>query len=154
MAKVRLLHGKPLLVGGKVAISDDCCCGGAPFHCNDVETITVVFAGIANCDPPGIPESFNGTFVLMQTFPGSKIWEGIGNDYTIPFIPGTFHTIITVACEESPNDSSVDYRDDSSGPAFFSYITPGIPPSWIGLPNSLNCTLDVTSGGTATVSLP
>lgn len=26
MAKVRLLGGKPLLVGGKVALSDDCCC--------------------------------------------------------------------------------------------------------------------------------
>jgi hypothetical protein len=31
MAKVRLLGGKPLMVGGKVALSDDCCCapGGA-----------------------------------------------------------------------------------------------------------------------------
>lgn len=28
MAKVRLLGGKPLLVGGKVALTDDCCCGG------------------------------------------------------------------------------------------------------------------------------
>jgi len=27
MAKVRLLGGKPLMVGGKVALSDDCCCG-------------------------------------------------------------------------------------------------------------------------------
>ncbi len=27
MAKVRLLNGKPLMVGGKVALSDDCCCG-------------------------------------------------------------------------------------------------------------------------------
>ncbi len=26
MAKVRLLGGKPLMVGGKVAMSDDCCC--------------------------------------------------------------------------------------------------------------------------------
>ncbi len=26
MAKVRLLQGKPLMVGGKVALSDDCCC--------------------------------------------------------------------------------------------------------------------------------
>lgn len=28
MAKVRLLDGKPLLVSGKVALSDSCCCGG------------------------------------------------------------------------------------------------------------------------------
>jgi hypothetical protein len=27
MATVRLLGGKPLMVGGKVALSDDCCCG-------------------------------------------------------------------------------------------------------------------------------
>ncbi len=32
MAKVRLLGGKPLLVGGKVALTDDCCCGpSCPF---------------------------------------------------------------------------------------------------------------------------
>jgi len=29
MAQVRLFHGKPLMISGKVALSDDCCCGGA-----------------------------------------------------------------------------------------------------------------------------
>ncbi len=33
MAKVRLLQGKPLMVGGKVALSDDCCCGGTTGAC-------------------------------------------------------------------------------------------------------------------------
>lgn len=28
MAQVRLFNGKPIMVGGKVALSDDCCCGG------------------------------------------------------------------------------------------------------------------------------
>ncbi len=36
MAKVRLLNGKPLMVGGKVALSDDCCCGGG--GCADCPT--------------------------------------------------------------------------------------------------------------------
>ncbi len=29
MGKVRLLRGKPLMVGGRVALSDGCCCGGS-----------------------------------------------------------------------------------------------------------------------------
>lgn len=33
MPKVRLLSGKPLLVNGKVALSDDCCCGEGPPPC-------------------------------------------------------------------------------------------------------------------------
>ncbi len=33
MAKVRLLGGKPLMVGGKVALSDDCCCAEPPTGC-------------------------------------------------------------------------------------------------------------------------
>ncbi len=32
MAKVRLLQGKPLMRGGKVALSDDCCCGPPAGH--------------------------------------------------------------------------------------------------------------------------
>ncbi len=32
MPKPRLLGGKPLMIGGKVALSDDCCCGGGPPH--------------------------------------------------------------------------------------------------------------------------
>ncbi len=45
MAKVRLLQGKPLMVGGKVALSDDCCCGGVV--CPD--TVIVRFHGVTIC---------------------------------------------------------------------------------------------------------
>src|SRR6266404_5500170 len=33
MAKVRLFNGKPLLIGGKVALADACCCGASPTGC-------------------------------------------------------------------------------------------------------------------------
>ncbi len=64
MAKVRLLNGKPLTVGGKVALSDDCCCGGTTGACCDEDdncTITTAaacseaggtFYGVGtDCDP-------------------------------------------------------------------------------------------------------
>ncbi len=44
MAQVRLLHGKPLMVGGKVALSDDCCC--QPAGC---PTVIITFSGISFC---------------------------------------------------------------------------------------------------------
>ncbi len=47
MAKVRLLHGKPLMVGGKVALSDDCCCGQTPTDCSAITSIT--FSGVEFC---------------------------------------------------------------------------------------------------------
>jgi hypothetical protein len=83
MAKVRLLQGKPLMVGGKVSLSDDCCCGGA---CPDVETLNVEFAGVLlDCACVDIPEnsssvivtdiSFNGPFALSG---GTGIWTGNG----------------------------------------------------------------------------
>lgn len=33
MAKVRLFGGKPLIVGGKIALNDNCCCGQPPSEC-------------------------------------------------------------------------------------------------------------------------
>ncbi len=39
MAKVRLLHGKPLMVGGKVALSDNCCCNVFPANCGNIPTV-------------------------------------------------------------------------------------------------------------------
>ncbi len=46
MARVRLLHGKPLTVGGKVALSDDCCCTPAPpTGC----PVSVTFNGLEFC---------------------------------------------------------------------------------------------------------
>ncbi len=46
MAKVRLLNGKPLMVGGKVALSDACCCGaGACPTLTEVTFDSVVFDG-------------------------------------------------------------------------------------------------------------
>ncbi len=50
MAKVRLLHGKPLLVGGKVALSDDCCCGGPPVVCTDVHPNIVLTGPTTSLD--------------------------------------------------------------------------------------------------------
>ncbi len=45
MAKVRLLNGKPLMVGGKVAISDGCCCSTpCPTVCP--ASVTVKFTGV------------------------------------------------------------------------------------------------------------
>ncbi len=74
MAKVRLLNGKPLMVSGKVALSDACCCGAA-FTCSTSESVTVTFTGISiGCGCVSlttIPSSvnvtdisMNGTFVL------------------------------------------------------------------------------------------
>ena len=84
MPKVRLLGGKPLIVGGKVALSDSCCCGAGT--CPDVDPITVAFSGISLCSgcldatPFGFGVSINnliatgvinGTFTLARYFTGS-----------------------------------------------------------------------------------
>ncbi len=47
MAKVRLLRGKPLTVDGKVALSDDCCCGSGPPP--GACPISVTFNGLEFC---------------------------------------------------------------------------------------------------------
>jgi hypothetical protein len=52
MAQVRLLGGKPLMVGGKVALNDDCCCGGDEEcstcdHTHDIITLTP--SGLSIC---------------------------------------------------------------------------------------------------------
>ncbi len=49
MAKVRLLNGKPLMVGGKVALSDDCCCAQGCSCCPPATaTIDVTFSGVGD----------------------------------------------------------------------------------------------------------
>ncbi len=63
MAKVRLLDGKPLMVDGKVAISDDCCCG----DCFEI-AVSATVSGSANvngvvcaiCTPIAVSGSISG----------------------------------------------------------------------------------------------
>ncbi len=70
MAKVRLLHGKPLLVGGKVALSDDCCCGGE-FTCPS--SITVRFTGVNFCPCIAFDSGFPSFFFTENQFNGVNI---------------------------------------------------------------------------------
>ncbi len=150
MAKVRLLHGKPLMVGGKVALSDDCCCGGQPGVCPDTETITITFTAIANC-PVIISGDFNGAFILTQTFAGSGIWEGAGADYDAGL--GTTPTVVTVSCS-SEFGISIDYRDSITGASVVfvtGFIFP-IPPL-TNIPNNItDCDSTIAKNGTATIT--
>ncbi len=61
MAKVRLLNGKPLMVGGKVALSDDCCCESATCHDCPADNITLTLSGITLCTGFCLT-GFNGTY--------------------------------------------------------------------------------------------
>lgn len=84
MAKIRLFGGKPLLINQKVALSDDCCCGGVPCgpcggttypdcgDCNFVATISGVTIRYEECVTPAGPGG------------GSEIWHLVNpfnNDY-------------------------------------------------------------------------
>ncbi len=152
MAKVRLLHGKPLMVGGKVALSDDCCCGAQPPGvCPDTETITITFSLIENC-PVIIIGDFNGVFVLTQTFPGSGIWEGAGADYDAGL--GITPTTVTFSCS-SEFGISIDYRDSITGAAVVfvtGFIFP-IPSPLTNIPNNItDCDSTIAKNGTATIT--
>ncbi len=52
MPKPRLLGAKPLMIGGKVALSDDCCCGGNTGACCDPACNCTVTTK-ADCDAIG-----------------------------------------------------------------------------------------------------
>ncbi len=103
MAKVRLLHGKPLMVGGKVALSDDCCCGPIPpvgccpkisqfFLSNDLSHM--VQLGIDPCDkkgafyPPYIDESLPNqpgdafTLIALPDNPDYPFFTVYGPDFS------------------------------------------------------------------------
>ncbi len=74
MAKVRLFGGKPLLVNGKVSLSDDCCCGGI-VPCPPVEemtNITIVSSDINTCtdciDLTSTPFGNFGSFQIYANY--------------------------------------------------------------------------------------
>ncbi len=80
MAKVRLLHGKPLIVGGKVALNDDCCCGGVfPSDCGNIPDI--------------IPHGFGGSgSTISDAIADAEVeGEGAGSglESTSFCVPGT-----------------------------------------------------------------
>ncbi len=75
MTKVRLLHGKPLMVGGKVALSDDCCCGPP---CLNVRCENIV--PCSGC-VPGSGQSFSGI---------SELNDGLNNTYCLTKITDGF----------------------------------------------------------------
>ncbi len=125
MAKVRLLNGKPLMVGGKVALSDDCCCG-TPGVCPDPDapTIDVTFAGLTIC-PPFTDISLNGTFTLTRLTTGE--WTGNGGAWSFGA-----PTLIAVGCNDGV--MAVQYYDSGIGFVFF--LATG-PPAM--LPNGITC---------------
>ncbi len=145
MAKVRLLHGKPLMVGGKVAMSDDCCCGGGGgFSCTadpQPDPIILTISGVVSC--PGFEGSdFNGAFELPLVATGE--WAKFV-DFTDPF---PFSVAYDVHCI----GEQIEVTLDSGGGPFFDAL--GLPPG--PLTNPLTCADDggIGSGGTATVTLP
>ncbi len=74
MAKVRLLNGKPLMVGGKVALSDDCCCqqGACPVPC--AENLYLTFSGV-------IPDSCGCHAQTIEIFTGFDV-----TPYVVPLV--------------------------------------------------------------------
>ncbi len=106
MAKVRLLQGKPLMVGGKVALSDNCCCQtGACCHAHGICTVATssaclsaggIFQGVGTvCTPnPCCPNTvsievtLSGVSVSCGCVGGSghsvRVTGSIGGTYTLP----------------------------------------------------------------------
>ncbi len=115
-----------------------------PAVCCDSDTITITFSGIVDCE--GITGDLNGTFVLTETFPGSGIWEGAGNDYDFDPPIGPFPTLITIQCNEG--GFSMDYRDESGNPAFFLTGVIPIPHELTNIPNVCDCLECAASEGT------
>ncbi len=74
MAKVRLLHGKPLMVGGKVALSDDCCCTPTPpTGC----PASVTFSGVEFCCACSDPSNPDDNRMLLIEDPDVGLLNGI-----------------------------------------------------------------------------
>jgi len=85
MAKVRLFNGKPIMVGKKVALSDDCCCGGPVGAC--------CIAGICG-------EGY--TEAACITAGGT--WQGAGTDCDPdPCQTGACCNLTTHVCTEDTN---------------------------------------------------
>ncbi len=156
MAKVRLLNGKPLMVGGKVALSDDCCCGTPHTLCCDgFGKITITFVGIVNCPAYGILDDMNGPFCLTRTAPNSHIFSGPGNDFTDG--SGLRHTEIDVVCVDSDPDQtfSIAYFAPEGFSASFFLVVPEspVPDPLTDVPNGqTNCDDFQATGGTATIT--
>jgi hypothetical protein len=108
MAKVRLLQGKPLMVGGKVALSDDCCCGGAVCPPDGVD-LTVTFSGIETCLCSSfLGSSFkvtsgdpNGTYLIPFDSPGFWQSSGIGTFHFLTYVGVTDCTTIPIESDVS-----------------------------------------------------
>lgn len=112
MGKVRLLNGKPLLVGGKVAISDNCCCSQG--SCPDplVNSITANVAGISfpcGCIDLG-PFGFAGNSIVATD-------NAVNGIQILGFVPGPPDTWSTSGV--APFDIS-SYSDGHCGHFFFS----------------------------------
>ncbi len=99
MAKVRLLQGKPLMVGGKVALSDDCCCGAGLGACclngvctqtteTDCRAIGGRWSSGLSCDPnpccDNCPDSMAPTITV--TFIGVLLCSPITGDVNGSFV--------------------------------------------------------------------
>ncbi len=166
MAKVRLLNGKPLMVGGKVALSDDCCCG-TPGICQDVATITVAISGVTLC--PGCVEidagggavivdsasPLNGTFILTQIATAS-VWtnDTVGTAHIRSFITGCllllsegdFDMRISLECDTSDPGTGYRLTYEVGSLSFFSLGTPSFT---LSRPNdNAICGQPVTWAGT------
>src|SRR5437762_1354614 len=96
MPKVRLLNGKPLMVNGKVALSDDCCCGAGP--CQDIvcaATLDVTISGLGLCSGGSGSVTFTGVPLVADhvVADGNNIcaWSQIsgGNEIFVGHINNT-----------------------------------------------------------------
>jgi hypothetical protein len=142
------------MVGGKVALSDDCCCGG---NCPTAVQIQVDFSGVLNCgcisqSPSSSrvsedPLPIIGTpIVLDQTF--SDTWDNslqpptdvtlleylaVTDCSIIPTSTTVFALAITLTCDDSGWDLQVNFRGRTS----WLFRSSGSPPLHLGsaLPN-------------------
>ncbi len=170
MAKVRLLNGKPLLVGGKVALSDDCCCSQPTTCPPDGSPITVRFAGVLiNCGCfasggegiIGTDISVNGSFSVPSV--GGGQWQGDGGqaiitgytntDCTGVPVPTLVTGFIVAVC--TVGQWQIEYSFEGSFDAFENGFRGGEVPVASPVPNLAACASgfgDIGHGGTATIS--
>ena len=92
MASLIISSGELLVISGKAAIHEDCCCcdscesadlAGGP------EYYKVTFSGITDCGTPSIPpcSDLNGSWILECTEAGNTdLWRYHGGSAGTPFV--------------------------------------------------------------------
>ena len=161
MAKARLLGGKPLLISGKVALTDDCCCGIR--FCPDwasVPCINVTFSGIVGCDDD--LSEMNDTFTLSNNDPSlgtpqEFVWAGLGGTgHAGGPPPSDYPTFIAVVCTgDNTFQVTVGTTQGAGGDGIFDNVGGTIEQQTLPtVPNLLECGTAgiIAEGGTATIN--